>query len=213
MKPTLSRFRSSWTCALIVCCMLLCSCASTYEGQMDQVGGTLAGAAFGAIMGGLIGGNVESVLIGAAAGGMMGWSAATVAHYETNRVRSSAEDRKMYGLTTGVSTPTIKIRQGTVSPDCVKPGQEITVVTDYSLYLPAGTTTQVPVEEYYVLMKDGKELHKLPPQSKTLAEGGYTGKAAIKVPRNIKAGTYVIEHRTSTGSSYDVTTTSFVVGS
>jgi hypothetical protein len=210
MHSMITRRSSPWVCLLLVCCLGLSSCATMYDGQLDQIGGTIAGAAVGAILGGLIGGDAESVLIGAAAGGLMGWSTATVAHYEACQVRTSQEDRRMYGFTKSVSTPTIKIRQGTVEPNRVKAGQEVTVVTDYSIYLP-NRSPNVPVQESYKLLRDGKEICTLPPQNKTLGNGGFTGKAAIPVPRGAKPGTYIIEHRTVTGSSYDVTTTSFIV--
>jgi hypothetical protein len=212
MHRFLTRHRSPWLCILLAGCFLLSGCATTSQGQVDQVGGTIAGAAFGALMGGLIGGSAESALIGAAAGGLVGWTAATVAHYEANQVRTAREDRKMYGFNKGVSSPTVKIRQATVTPERVATGNEVVIVTDYSVYLPNGSRS-VPVEEHYVLTKDGKEVRKFPPQNKTYAEGGWTGKAGIPIPRSAKPGTYVIEHRISAGSSYDVTTTTFIVGS
>lgn len=213
MRRKLIHSGSPWICVLVACCLALSGCATTQEGQTQQVGGTLAGAAFGAILGGLIGGNIESVLIGAAAGGMMGWSAATLAHYESCQVRTAQEDRKMYGFTDSVSTPTITIRQASISTDRARPGQEVLVETDYSVYLPKGTQ-EVPVEECYVLLKDGQQVKKFSPQKKTVStEGGHSSKAAINVPRNVGPGTYVIEHRTTAGTSYDVRTTSFVVGS
>ncbi len=213
MQMVIIRRHAGLPCYLLLCSLLVSSgCATTQEGQAQQAGGAAMGALMGAAMGALIGGSWKSALIGAAAGAALGWTAATIAYSESTQVRSAKDDRKMYGLTAAVSSPTIKIRQATVNPGTVKPGEQIEIATEYSLYLPKGIK-EAEVEEVIVLTKDGKEVYKLPAETRTRCEGGFSGRRGVNLPKNCKPGTYVVEHRTSTGTSYDVTTSTFVVGS
>lgn len=199
-----SRFKVA---TLALCCILVTGCA-TPEGQQQAVGaGT--GAALGALAGGLIGGNTKSALIGAGVGALLGYGAVKLSQYRSSQVRSVQDDKKLYGYRR-VSNPVVKIRNATSAPSQIQPGQEITITTDYSVALPSGMD-QVPVEESWILKKDGKEVQRLGPQSDTRSAGGYLSGGAIEIPRNMPSGTYVVEHRVLSGSSYDSQESTFVV--
>ena len=104
----------------------------------------------------------------------------------------------------------MKIRRGSATPNTVKPGQAVNIVTDYSVVTPPNIQS-VEVEESWVLKKDGKPLTTLQPQHNQRTAGGWMAKAQIPVPGNAEPGTYVIENKVQAGTSYDVDESVFYV--
>jgi len=188
----------------------LSGCASTGGSVQQQMAGAGIGAALGCAAGALITGDARGCAAGAAIGGAVGFGAVAITQYNARQVRSTADDSRVYGLTGPVSTPQVKIRQGSSAPETVRPGGSVNVSTDYSVLLPPGTSS-AGVTESWVLKKDGKVLSNLPSKTATRSAGGWEADAVITVPSNAPAGTYVIEHRVKSGSSYDVDQSNFVV--
>jgi hypothetical protein len=186
-------------------------CATTEGNQ--QLMGAAGGATLGCIARLLLGGgDSEDCAKGAAAGAALGWAAVKVSQYQASKVRSEKQDRRVYGLTKPLNTALVKIRNGTASPDTVGPGQQVKVVTDYSLMVPKGASG-AEVEETWVIKKDGKQL-AAPATNRVWREaGGYAVDATIPIPANAKPGTYVIETRVESGTSYDIEQSVFVVES
>lgn len=176
----------------------------------NQMMGAGAGAAAGALAGGLIGGDWKGALIGAASGAAIGWGAAKLIEYNSTQVRTPQTDQQVYGVAERVSSPTVKLRKGTSSPAQVKPGQKVDVATDYSVMLPKGTK-DAEVDESWILKKDGKVLTELSPQKARRSEGGWQANASIVIPQGAPAGTYVVEHKVQSGTSYDTDESTFVV--
>jgi uncharacterized membrane protein len=85
------------------------------------------------------------------------------------------------------------------------------VVTDYSLQLPQNTP-DASVQESWVLKKDGEKLAELPAKTSKRTGGGWQADANISIPKEAKPGTYVIEHKVQTGTSYDTDESTFVIG-
>lgn len=187
----------------------LSGCQST-GGIQDQLAGAGIGAAIGAGVGALVTGSARGAAAGAAIGGLVGLTAVTINQYQARQVRSSAADTRIYGLAQPVSSPQVKIRQGSSSPKTVRAGQTINISTDYSVLLPSGRSS-TNVTESWVLKKDGTSVAKLPSKSSSRSAGGWAAKAEITVPDAIEPGTYVIEHRVKSGSSYDTDESTFVV--
>lgn len=192
------------TTALAVSTALLVGCTS------NQLIGAGSGAATGALAGGLIGGDWKGALIGAAAGAAIGWGAAKLIEYSSTQVRTPENDQEIYGVSERVASPLVKLRKGSSAPAQIRPGQQVEVKTDYSVLLPQGTK-DTEVEESWVLKKDGKALTELPPKTARRAAGGWQASAAIEVPKEAPPGTYVIEHKVKTGTSYDTDESVFVV--
>jgi hypothetical protein len=192
--------------ALTLCIGLSTGCAD--QSDNGKVLGAGLGAAVGCGVGAAAGGK-EGCAAGAVAGAAAGW--ALTAQYQANQVRSAQEDQKIYGVTEPVSGTQVKIRKGSVAPTRVKPGTTVKILTDYSLMAPGGKDA-VAVEESWVLLKDGETLSTLPPQRNNRTPGGWVADASIKIPENAKPGTYVVEHKVQSGSSYDSDESTFIVG-
>lgn len=194
---------------LLSSAVALSGCQST-GGTQDQVAGAGIGALVGAGVGALVTGNARGAAAGAAIGGLMGLAVVSINQYQARQVRSSSADTRIYGLSQPVSSPQVKIRQGSSSPKTVRAGQSIDINTDYSVLLPSGRAS-TNVTETWVLKKDGQQVAKLPAKSSTRSAGGWAAQAEITVPSGIEPGTYVIEHRVKSGSSYDTDESTFVV--
>ncbi len=193
---------------------LAAGCATTPEGQQAQ--GALLGATLGGITCALLGGNAAECIGSAAAGGVVGWGAVKL--YQASQTRSATQDREvysrsepeLYGLTKPITSTTVKIRRGSSMPNTVKPGQAVTIVTNYSVVTPPNIQS-VEVEESWVLKKDGKPLTTLQPQRNQRTAGGWEVQPQVQVPSNAEPGTYVIEHKVQAGTSYDVDESVFYV--
>jgi hypothetical protein len=202
--------------ALALCPSLMLGCA-TQQGNdqlMGAGGGALGGAALGCLTGFIAGGSASScgtgAAIGAAAGAVVGWGAVKISQYQASQVRTAHDDQRMYGLTKPVDTTQVKIRKGSSTPRSVKPGDSVSLATDYSVMLPPDTPS-AQVAESWALQKDGKVLAELPQKSTARASGGWNADAVIPVPKNAELGTYVIEHKVQAGTSYDTDESTFVV--
>ncbi len=178
---------------------------------MQALGAGL-GAAVGCGIGALVTRDARGCAAGAAIGGAIAFTAVKINQYQAKQVRSSKADARLYGLAKPVNSPQVKIRKGTSNPTAIKPGQAVTITTDYSLMLPA-STSDTKVSESWALKKDGKVLYTLPAQVNERTPGGWSTSAAIDVPKNASPGTYVVEHKVKVGSSYDTDESTFVVKS
>jgi hypothetical protein len=196
------------TVSTAVCLSLLGGCAMTPEDQQRW------GAAAGGIVGGLATGlstkNVGYGLLGAAGGAALAWGAIKLVQHNTQQVRSPEEDRKIYGFTPAFNNAKVQLNKGSASPNTVSPGQQVNVVSDYSLALPA-SSNMTTVQESYSLKKDGKLLFESSPQSAQRTAGGYVVNASIPIPSNATPGTYIVESKVQAGTSYDVNQAAFVV--
>lgn len=198
----------SKTLSITLCAALAAGCAN--QGGNGQLLGSLAGAVVGAASGAAIGGNWKGALVGAAAGAALGWAAAKLVEYNSTQVRSEADERAIYGISERVASPLVKVRKGSSSPTQIRAGEQVRVVTDYSVMLPQGMT-QADVSESWVLKKDGTVLSEIPPQNVKRNGGGWEATASIAIPSNAQPGTYVVEHKVQTGTSYDTDESVFII--
>lgn len=192
----------------VVCISLLSGCAMTPENQKAMA--ATFGAVAGGVVTGLATGNVGYGIAGAVGGAALAWSAIKLVEYNSQQVRTPEQDKSLYGFTSATNTVAVKLNKGTASPYTVSPGQQVTVVSDYSLALPA-SQSMVPVEETYALKKDDKLLFQSPPQTAQRTAGGYAVNAVIPIPADAKPGTYIVESKAQAGSSYDVNQAVFIV--
>jgi hypothetical protein len=197
------------TVSAALCASLLSGCAGmTPEGQ--QATAAALGGIAGGLATGLATGNVGYGLAGAAAGAALAWGAVKLVQYNSQQVRTPEQDQKLYGFTPSANSVLVKLNKGTASPDTVSPGQQVSIVSDYSLALPSSQGS-ASVEETYALKKDGKMLFQSPVQTAQRTPGGYAVNAAIPIPSDATSGTYVVETKVQAGSSYDVNQAVFVV--
>lgn len=197
--------------AALAAALTLFGCATTGDGQSQAMGAGI-GAALGCGVGLLVTGHAKGCAAGAAIGGALGWGVVAINQYQARQVRSSAADNRVYGLRKPVSSTQVKIRKGSNSPKSVRAGQPVNIATDYSVMLPANVSA-AQVTESWTLKKDGKVVTRLPEKSASRTAGGWEAKAEITIPPDVRPGTYVIEHKVKSGSSYDTDESTFVIRS
>lgn len=184
--------------------------------QQEQLGGTITGCILGGVVGALVSGP-RGAAIGCAAAGALGW--VLVANYQATHARSAQVDQKtyrrkdpdFYALAKTSPSAAVKIRKASVSPAKVKPGEEVSINTDFSLAVPQNMGT-VPVEYSLILTKDGKTLtsKKMAPEDRDA--GGWSYDFPIPIPQGAEPGVYVVKQKVSAGSSsYDERETKFTV--
>jgi hypothetical protein len=188
---------------------LMAGCATTEQNQ--QLGGAAVGGLAGGLLCTALGGNTAACLASAAAGAAIGWGTVKVSQYRSAQVRSSQADNRIYGLTAPPNSTSVVVRKCSATPQNVRPGQEVSVSTDYSVVLPAGTS-QADVVESWVLTKDGKVLADFAQPAVQRSAGGYVAAAGIPIPTNAPRGTYVVEHRVQAGTVSDSQSSVFQVG-
>jgi len=197
--------------------LLVSGCATTQEGHEQAVGATI-GCAAGGILAGIITRDARYAAAGCAAGAALGFGVVKVQQYNATQARTSDADMRryrkadpdFYGLSTPVTTAAVKVRSATATPATIRPGSTILAKTDYSVVAPANQST-VSVTESWILKKDGKTLANAPlaPQERTT--GGWQTSADVPIPAEAPTGTYILEHKVQTGTTYDTQISSFVV--
>lgn len=173
---------------------LFTSCAMSDETR-DQILGGLGGAAAGAAIGAVAsGGDPKAIGAGAAAGLVTGWGAVKLAQYHSKRTRTAQQEAQYLGWNGQGSM--LNIRDASVTPATVQPGQSVNFAMDYAVLAPQGTSV-VPVEETWVLEKDGKVLTTTQPLAQQREPGGWQTQASITVPPKATPGSYIVKNRVS----------------
>lgn len=198
-----------------IAAVFLAGCASD-EGMQQLLGGVV-GCATGAGVGAATDGG-KGAAIGCVVGALTGVAAVTIAQYSSRQSRDAEadeaaykkEDPAFYGLAEANGAPVIKIRTASAAPETVKPGEMVSVSTDYSLAVPKSMTT-APVSASWLLKKDGKPMREYKGQLQQSTGGGLISSGKISIPPDAEPGTYVVEHRVKTGTSYDKKVSVFVV--
>lgn len=182
---------------------LVTGCATT-----EQTAGLAATACSGVgILTGILTGSAEAG-VGAGVGCLA--LALVINHYYTTQSRTVAEDQKLYGYTTPTNTTEVKIRNATAFPEKVRIGDKLKIGLDYSVIAPQGTQN-VNVLETMTLKKDGQVLKELSNRQVNRPLGGGTSEVDFTIPNNMPPGTYVIEQKIQSGTSYDLRPAVFVV--
>lgn len=184
-------------------------CATTQENQ--QLGGAAFGALAAGLTTGLLTGNVGYGIAAGVAGAAIGWGAVKLMQHETQQVRSSYEDERLYGFTPATDSVLIKLNKGSAMPKTVAPGEQTTIHSDYSLSVPASQGAGADVTYQWALKKDGEVLQQSDPASQTKPAGGHQTKQPLNIPSDAEPGTYIVETRLSSGNTYDVNEVAFVV--
>lgn len=200
-----TQFRST-ALILALCGLLLSGCAQApTTTEKTAVGSALAGALIGGLAGGW-----QGAAIGALSGAAVGWAAGKVIESQETAARSQTQDQQLYGYAAPADSVFVNINSATSNPQTVKPNSVVDVVTDYSLSLPKNAPhAQVSVTG--VLFKDGVQLMDFKSKPLTKTAGGYTLKLPINIPAEATAGTYVIKHTVSAGTTYDTAESTFIV--
>lgn len=180
---------------------LMCSALSmavclgmVLSGCATQAGSAGAGAATGALLGGVIGHQSGRGWEGAAIGAIVGAMAGLIVHDVRERqLKTAQQTYQDYGYEQGQGFQ-MDLRNSQVAPATVTPGQEVTASMEYATM---GTGGQQPVNEQYELLKDGERVRDIHKQTVQRSDGTWQKSVTFEVPRQAPAGTYEVAQRVS----------------
>lgn len=212
--PTRSR---NVTVAAVCAAVLFSGCATTQEGKEQAIGAGIGCAAAGlATL--LATKDSRYAAAGCAVGAAAGFAVVKLQQYNATQARTSEADAQryrksdpdFYGLSTPVTSSSVKIRNASTTPRTVGKGQMVVAKTDYSVVTPEGASA-VSVDESWSLKKDGKLLATVKSDPQQRAGGGWNTEAGFPVPETAESGTYIVEHLVKVGTVTDSRDSYFVV--
>lgn len=198
--------------ALGLCCVLILvsfvSCATveqTVQERPKTVIGAAAGVAGGALLGGLIfksaGGAIVGGLLGGLAGGLIG-----------NAMEAQPKDRaataKEYGYSPTQGT-FIRIEKVQVEPTTIKPGEQVTLVTQYALLTPQPEQPITVTERWEI--RQGNTLTGNPVLKLQRQDGTWASAIPVTLPSTATAGIYRVAVAVEAGGKRSTAETTFTV--
>ncbi len=184
-----NRSASRFAAVAVAASLVTAGCATTGGEAQEQAGGAVVGALLGCGIGALTTGKAEGCAAGAVAGAVAGWGAVKIRQGQVRKVSSEQENLRLFGLTKPVDSPLVKIKNGSSSPKTVRPGQTVTITTDYAVLLPPSESA-ASVEESWTLKKDGKTLTSQPAKAAKRSAGGFARDWELDMPADSAPGTY-----------------------
>jgi len=180
----------------VLCLLFLTQPLGGCAGMSEQQKGGAAGAGIGAVLGGVAGGLLDSknpgrgaalgALAGGALGGAVGWA---VGEYRVRRVKSfeQAASEASYTPEQGLKT---KIDRTAVVPQRLRPGDNLTLKTQYTVLAPGNDDIQVT--EAHTIFFNNQPLAQLPPKHRTLKRGTDETSYDVKLPMDLVEGQYFV---------------------
>jgi len=184
----------------------LSGCQTTDDTQNRSLGISL-GVVVGSITGAF-----TNAAVGTAVSIATGLATVAISNYQSKQVRSTAEERRIYGATRSITKPQVKLQKSRNTPTVVKVGWKVAVRTVYWLNLPPGQST-APVAESWTIKGKGISPVTLGPTHGEYEGGKREASLDFIVPEGVEPSTYVIEHKVQTGSRSDTGTSIFIVKS
>ena len=135
------------------------------------------------------------------------WANVALGQYRAQQTRSAEDEAKAIGYKKSQGT-VLKVRRASVTPANATAGKPISFEMDYALLSPE---QELDVSEEWEILKDGKTLTSTSPQTESRRPGGWRAHASINLPREAKAGTYVVRSRVRTGNLADSRDARFTV--
>jgi len=209
IKMSMNTKTTSLAVAVVFSSSLLSGCATTQENQ--QIGGAALGGLAAGLATGLLTGNVGAGIAAGVAGAAVGWGAVKLIQHQTQEVHTAEQDQRLYGFAPATNQVLVKLNKGYASPRTISRGQTTTIYSDYSLSVPASQGNAADVIYSWKLKKDGKVLNSSKPAVKRKIAAGHQTIQPVDIPSNAEVGTYVVETRVASGSTYDVNEAVFVV--
>jgi hypothetical protein len=190
VRPMTCRFGVSALCLLLVL-QALSGCAGMSEEQKGGATGAGIGAVVGAVTGALVSKKqpAQGAAIGAAAGalvgGVAGWA---IGAYRVKQVkpREEAAAAANYTPQQGVVT---KIDRVAATPQQIKPGDQLTFQSRYTVLGPA-QNNQITVRETLTIFFHDQPLTELPARELVLTQGTQEIQNSIPLPHDAAEGPY-----------------------
>jgi hypothetical protein len=181
----------------------LTGCETVQQNPKTSIGAG-AGAAGGALIGGLIGRNTTGVvaggLLGALAGGALGYYLD-----RQERTRDDAARTVSYDPSQGV---VVRLEQAQVSPGTVRPGETVNLIGTYTVLTPSPES--VEVRETREVRHAGR-LVANPTTSFTRPNGTFTSALPVTLPANAARGAYEVTLTVAVGDRLSRGMTTFSV--
>ncbi len=164
--------------------------------------GAATGAAAGAVIGKSAGAAVVGGLLGALAGGAIG-------HYAYDKRKDRQQTAQDLNFQPSKGGNMIKVENASASPQTVKPGSEVNLITTYGLL--TRSQSETPVTETWEITHDGKVVGN-PQVHVNRPDGTYQARIPLRLPENATPGVYNVRSTVKTASGSDTKTTQFRVG-
>jgi hypothetical protein len=190
VRPMTCRFGVSALCLLLVL-QTLSGCAGMSEEQKGGATGAGIGAVVGAVTGALVSKKqpAQGAAIGAAAGalvgGVAGWA---VGAYRVKQVRPREEAAAAASYTPQQGVVT-KIDRVAATPQQIKPGDQLTFQSHYTVLGPA-QNSQITVRETLTIFFNDQPLTELPARELILTQGTQEIQNSIPLPHDAAEGPY-----------------------
>ena len=180
----------------MLCLLVVTQPLGGCAGMSEQQKGGAAGAGIGALLGGVAGGLLDSknpgrgaalgALAGGTLGGAVGWA---VGEYRVRRVKSfeEAASEASYTPAQGLQT---KVDRTAVVPQRLRPGDKLTLKTQYTVLAPRNDDIQVT--EAHKIFFNNQPVEQLPPKHRTLKRGTDETSYDVKLPMDLVEGQYIV---------------------
>jgi SH3-like domain-containing protein len=190
MRSTVNRLAAALLC-LLAAVQALAGCAEMSHEQTGAATGAGIGAVVGAVAGGLTDKKNpgQGALIGATAGALVGGAAGwAVGAYRVKQLkpREEAAAANNYTPQQGVVT---KIDRTAATPQQLKPGDQLTVLSQYTVLGPP-QNNQIRVREARTVFFNDQPLTELPARELVLVQGTNEIQSSITLPPDAADGNY-----------------------
>ena len=176
--------------------------------QTEQLGGFVIGAITGGIVAALVDSGADTIAIGAAGGGLLGWGIAAAFQYRAYAAADTDQPEIRIATQSWDGGPGTEIVESSVSPPTVAPGNAVSLATAYRVH---ATDAAVVVDERWVVRRDGIEVGVVDVSGIEREPGRWIAAPAFAVPADAIPGRYTVEHSVAVGSRFDTSTSTFVV--
>ena len=190
MRSTVTRLRTALLC-LLAAAQALAGCAEMSHEQTGAATGAGIGAAVGAVAGGLTDKKNpgQGALIGATAGALVGGAAGwAVGAYRVKQLKPREEVAAANNYTPQQGVVT-KIDRTAATPQQLKPGDQLTVLSQYTVLGPP-QNHQIRVREARTVFFNDQPLTELPARELVLVQGTNEIQSSITLPPDAADGNY-----------------------
>jgi hypothetical protein len=202
--------RSIVFASLVLGGAFLGACETMTEKQRQQAMGAGVGSAIGAASCLLVGRcDTKDAVIRTAAGAAVGWVAVRITQANSEKRSDAPQEAAVLGYSPLQGT-VVKLQNAAIDPTYCGAGEEVHFSMEYTVLAPPETPT-LPVEERWVILKEGKPQITLDNGTHERDQGRWVSHASIHLPQQVPAGTYVVKNEITAGSRYDLREVVFYV--
>ncbi|MFP3869115.1 MAG: hypothetical protein ACLFUU_13355 [Desulfobacteraceae bacterium] len=198
---------------IFIASFLGCATNGHYDPARSAGAGALGGAATGAAIGSIIGAGTGSAAtgawVGAATGAVAGGiGGALYAAHRNQKQQDYDAAAQSYNYTPSQGN-VVDINTATVSPDSVRPGQQVNMQLTYTILTPGNAPVDLTISRE--IKKDGLTMGQPHQTQVSNTNGTYSDQVGFMVPDQAAAGKYTIISRVNSNYGSDQEISYFTV--